>query len=151
MEILKRAKEIYEAAFPDLTASSIANTTTAILKNDKAAQKNRNLLFRLQTSRQQLVRLVKSCTDTELALATANTAFGARLVSSEVSPDILEAAEELKELEDCKAAVRSKLKDWTLNRRGIAMLDELLELVPSHKVHGDLFKLPSEPELDFDE
>ncbi|RMX86896.1 hypothetical protein D0869_02757 [Hortaea werneckii] len=144
MKILRLAREMYERRVPTVQ-TTIANTVVEKPDNSPEAQKKRSGLFKVHSTRQKLVNLIKTCTDTEFALVTYSKPFASPADATTADERVLAVWNELQELEGCKEDCRRKLQDTMLNKVGYAVLDNLLDLddVQADKAHGKLYDLPS--------
>ncbi|KAI7334817.1 hypothetical protein KC315_g3580 [Hortaea werneckii] len=96
MKILRLAREIYERRVPTVQ-TTIANTVVEKPDNSSEAQKKRSGLFKVHSTRQKLVNLIKTCTDTEFALVTYSKPFASPAAATTADESVLAVWNELQE------------------------------------------------------
>ena len=140
-DVVQRAAQIYESVKPGTRSTSIEGILAPLPTNDAKTQQRRENLFKVQATRQKLLMLTKDMTDTQHGLAKSLVVRIDEATEPGSTAEMSTLLQELALLDQVKASTKSALSASKLNKTGIAVLDELLLLVPENKHKGLLYIL----------
>lgn len=138
-DVVGRAQQIL-LNIVDFAGSKIDNLRAPDPGTGKKDDENRQMLFKLQSTRQRLVMGIHTFTDTQHALATQLRDAIAESKSDGVSDRYDSLVNELSLLEMAKDEFRQRLNASKLNDVGKGVLDTLLENVPADNDDSILYE-----------